>query len=373
MRIGIPREVMDNEYRVAEVPAGVEVLVRGGHRVLVETGAGQGSGIADDEYATAGATIVPDAAAAFGEADLVCKVKEPQPEEYGRIRPGQVVFTYFHFAAGLALTDAMLKSGATCIAYETIEDRRGALPLLTPMSEVAGRMAVQEGAKYLEKPMMGRGILLGGVPGVPPAEVVILGGGVVGSNAAKIAAGLGARVTILDVDLDRLRYLDDIMPANVVEQYSTPQTIREGLARADLLVGAVLRSGAKAPTLVPRSYLKLMKPGAVIVDVAIDQGGCVESARPTTHSAPTYIVDDIVHYCVKNMPGAVGRTSTYALTNATLRYQLALANKGFARAAREDAGVARGINILDGHITHEGVAEAFNREYVALDGLLNER
>jgi len=281
-----------------------------------------------------------------------------------------VVFTYFHFAAGQVLTDAMLRRKAVCIAYETIERPDGSLPLLTPMSEVAGRMAIQEGAKYLERPMMGRGILLGGVPGVPPAQVVILGGGIVGSNAAKIAAGLGARVSILDIDLDRLRYLSDVMPANVVTRYSTPHTIRELLKTADLLVGAVLRSGAKAPNLVPREYLKLMPPGAVIVDVAIDQGGCVETARPTTHSNPTYVVDGIVHYCVKNMPGAVGRTSTYALTNATLDFTRELANKGFRRAARENPAIARGVNILDGKITCEGVAEAFNREFVPVAGLI---
>ncbi|MHC5020510.1 MAG: alanine dehydrogenase [Planctomycetota bacterium] len=370
MRIGIPREIMDNEYRVSAVPAGVEVLVKAGHEVVVETQAGAGSGFPDEDYESVGAVIAPDADTVFSGAEMICKVKEPQEVEFARIRENQIVFTYFHFAAGEKLTDAMLDRGAICIAYETVEDAKGTLPLLTPMSEVAGRMSVQEGAKYLEKPMMGRGILLGGVPGVPPAKVTVLGGGVVGTNAAKIAAGLGAQVTVFDIDLERMRYLDDVMPANVVEQYSTPHAIRAALRETDLLIGAVLLAGAKAPRLVPREYLKLMQPGAVIVDVAIDQGGCVETARPTTHSEPTYVVDDVVHYCVKNMPGAVGRTSTHALTNATLRYTAQIAGKGWIRAAREDAGLARGINTLRGHITHEGVAEAFNREYTPIETLL---
>ncbi len=372
MHIGIPREIMDNEYRVSAVPAGVEVLVKAGHTVSVETQAGSGSGFPDEDYLEVGAVIAPDADAVFAAADMICKVKEPQEVEYARIRENQVVFTYFHFAANEKLTDAMLDRGAICIAYETVEDTKGTLPLLTPMSEVAGRMSVQEGAKYLEKPMMGRGILLGGVPGVPPAKVTVLGGGVVGTNAAKIAAGLGAQVTVFDVDLDRMRYLDDIMPANVVEQYSTPHAIRAALRETDLLIGAVLLAGAKAPTLVPREYLKLMQAGAVIVDVAIDQGGCVETARPTTHSEPTYVVDDVVHYCVKNMPGAVGRTSTHALTNATLRYTAQIAGKGWVRASREDVGLARGINTLRGKITHEGVAGAFNREYTPVETLLTD-
>ncbi len=370
MRIGIPREIMDHENRVGIVPAGVDVLVRGGHSVLVQAGAGQGSGISDEDYTKAGAKVVSDAVSIWGEAEMILKVKEPLPPEYGLVRPGLVIFTYFHFAAYKALTEAMLEKKAACIAYETIQREDRSLPLLTPMSEIAGRMAVQEGAKYLEKPMMGRGILLGGVPGVAPARVVILGGGIVGTNAAKVAAGLGSWVSILDTNLDRLRYLSDIMPPNVHTIYSTPYAIQEAVREADLLIGAVLRSGAKAPKLVPRGYLSLMKPGAVIVDVAVDQGGCVETTRPTTHSNPTFIVDGIVHYCVANMPGAVGRTSTHALTNATLPYAVELAGKGWRRAVRENREIARGVNVVDGRITHEAVAEAWNREYTPLDKVL---
>ncbi len=359
MIVGVPREIKDNENRVAIVPAGVDVLRRAGHEVLIEAGAGHGSGIGDEEYAAAGATLVPTAGEVWEGARLVLKVKEPLPAEYSLVRSGHALFTYFHFAASKELTDAMLTSGATCIAYETIEDDRGRLPLLTPMSEIAGRMSIQEGAKYLEKPMMGRGILLGGVPGVEPASVCIIGAGVVGANAAKVAAGLGARVTVLDIDLDRLRYLDDIMPKNVMTLYSNAYNIRDRVRVADLVIGAVLVPGARAPVLVPRGMLKEMKHGAVIIDVAVDQGGCVETCRPTTHSDPTFIVDGIVHYCVANMPGAVGRTSTYALTNVTLPYVLRLANLGPIEAARRFPGIRKGINVTTGKVLHPEVAGTF--------------
>lgn len=370
MRVGVPREIKSNEHRIAMVPAGVDALVRAGHEVMVAQDGGMGSGIHDQEYLDAGAKIAADNAEVFAWADMIVKVKEPLPEEYGLIRPEQTVFTYFHLAASRELTEAMVKSKATCVAYETIEDRNGRLPLLTPMSEVAGRMAVQEGAKYLEKPMMGRGILLGGIPGVEPAYVVVLGGGVVGSNAAKIAAGLGANVAILDVNLDRLRYLDEIMPPNVTTIYSTQYAVREQCRRADLVIGAVLSTGARAPVLVPREYLKEMKPGAVVVDVAIDQGGCIETARATTHQDPTYVIDGVVHYCVANMPGAVGRTSTYGLTNATLPYVLRIAKQGVLETAKRDPGFAKGINVMDGKITCEPVAEFFKLPCTALNALI---
>jgi alanine dehydrogenase len=370
MRVGVPREIKSNEHRIAMVPAGVDALVRAGHEVMVAQDGGIGSGITDQEYLDAGAKIASDNAEVFRWADMIVKVKEPLPEEYSMIRREQTVFTYFHLAASRELTEAMVKTHSVCVAYETIEDKQGRLPLLTPMSEVAGRMAIQEGAKYLEKPMMGRGILLGGVPGVEPAYVVILGGGVVGANAAKIAAGLGANVAILDVNLDRLRYLDEIMPGNVTTLYSTQYAVREQCRRADLVVGAVLTSGARAPTLVPREYLKEMKPGAVVVDVAIDQGGCIETARPTTHKDPTYVVDGVVHYCVANMPGAVGRTSTYALTNATLPYVLKLAKHGAIEAARMDPGFAKGLNVVDGKITCAPVAEFFKLPHTPLSALV---
>jgi alanine dehydrogenase len=358
--VGVPKEIKTDEYRVAMIPVGVEELTRAGHKVLIQAGAGQGSGISDEQYAANGAEIVPDAASVWERADLVVKVKEPLPEEWPLLRPGQIVFTYFHFAADEPLTKAVMQSGITAVAYETIRDARGGLPLLTPMSEVAGRMSIQEGAKFLERPFEGRGILLGGVPGVLPANVVILGGGVVGANAAKVAAGLGANVTILDVNLDRLRYLDDVMPRNVTTLFSDRHNIADSLNRADLLIGAVLIPGAKAPYLVRRADLKRMQPRAVIIDVAIDQGGCVETSRPTTHSNPTYMIDDVVHYCVTNMPGAVGRTSTYALTNVTLPYVLQLARKGFERAVRENPGLAQGVNIRGGKVTNPAVAETFH-------------
>jgi alanine dehydrogenase len=362
MRVGVPREIKTDEYRVAMIPVGVEELTRAGHQVLIQEGAGQGSGISDEQYARNGATIVADAAALWKQGDLVVKVKEPLPEEWPLLQTGQIVFTYFHFAADEPLTRAVMASGATAIAYETIKDARGNLPLLTPMSEVAGRMSIQEGAKFLERPFDGRGILLGGVPGVLPANVVILGGGVVGANAAKVAAGLGANVRILDINLDRLRYLDDVMPRNVTTLYSDRHNILDSLDRADLVIGAVLIPGARAPYLVRREDLKRMVPRAVIIDVAIDQGGCVETSRPTTHSKPTYLVDDIVHYCVTNMPGAVGRTSTYALTNVTLPYVLQLAKKGLDRAVVENPALAQGVNIRRGRVTNPAVAETFGLE-----------
>jgi alanine dehydrogenase len=364
MIVGVPKEIKTDEYRVAMIPVGVEELTRLGHRVLIQSGAGQGSGISDEQYAANGAEIVPAAAEVWGRADLVVKVKEPLPQEWPLLRRGQIVFTYFHFAADERLTRAVLESGITAVAYETIRDARGNLPLLTPMSEVAGRMSIQEGAKFLERPFEGRGILLGGVPGVLPANVVILGGGIVGANAAKVAAGLGANVTILDINLERLRYLDDVMPRNVTTLYSDRHNILDSLFRADLVIGAVLIPGARAPYLVRRDDLKRMQPRAVIIDVAIDQGGCVETSRPTTHSQPTYIVDDVVHYCVTNMPGAVGRTSTYALTNGTLRYVLQLAKKGLDRAVKENAGLAEGVNIRAGKVTNPAVAETFGLECV---------
>jgi alanine dehydrogenase len=357
--IGVPKEVKTHEYRVAMIPVGVEELTRAGHTVLIQEGAGQGSGISDDQYSDHGATIVPDAAAVWQSADLIVKVKEPLPDEWPRMRSGQIVFTYFHFAADEALTHAVMKSGITAVAYETIRDARGQLPLLTPMSEVAGRMSIQEGAKYLERPFEGRGILLGGVPGVLPANVVVLGGGVVGANAAKVAAGLGANVAILDINLDRLRYLDDVMPKNVTTLYSHRHNVLDQISRADLLIGAVLIPGARAPYLVRREDLMAMPQGSVIVDVAIDQGGCVETSKPTTHDKPTYIIDGVIHYCVTNMPGAVGRTSTYALTNVTLPYVFQLAKKGLDRALKENAGLAQGVNIRDGKVTNPAVAATF--------------
>lgn len=363
MIIGVPQEIKHDEYRVALLPVGVEELVRAGHTVLVESGAGLGSGLADHEYLAQGAELAAGAGEVFARADLILKVKEPQPSEYALLRPGQIVFTYFHFAASRELTEAMRESGATCVAYETLRDSRGRLPLLTPMSEVAGRMSIQEGAKYLERPQMGRGILLGGVPGVAPAHITILGGGVVGANAARIAAGFQADIAILDVNMDRLRYLDDIMPANVNVLYSDRHVIREQLQRTDLVIGAVLIPGALAPRLVREEDLKYMKPGSVVIDVAIDQGGCLETSRPTTHGDPTYIVQDVVHYCVTNMPGAVGRTSTFALCNVTLPWALKLADQGMPQAAEASQSLASAINVYEGEITNRAVAETFDMPY----------
>jgi len=366
MIIGVPREIKSDEYRVALIPVGAEELTRAGHQVLVQAGAGQGSGIGDEAYAKAGAEIVTDADLLWQRAQMIIKVKEPLPDEWPRLRPGQTVFTYFHFAADERLTHIVMSSGITAVAYETIRDAKGNLPLLTPMSEVAGRMSIQEGAKYLERPFQGRGILLGGVPGVAPANVVVLGGGIVGANAAKVAAGLGAHVSLLDINLERLRYLDDVMPRNVTTLFSDRHTVLDCLSRADLVIGAVLIPGARAPMLVRREDLSRMPPRAVIIDVAIDQGGCIETSRPTTHASPTYIVDDIVHYCVTNMPGAVGRTSTYALTNVTLPYALQLANKGTDRACAENPSLALGVNIKNGKITNFAVAATFGLECVGL-------
>lgn len=363
MIVGVPREIKQDEYRVALIPVGAEELTTAGHTVLVERGAGLGSGISDELYVKNGAEIVDSAEDLFSRSDMVIKVKEPQPTEWALLKPGQILFTYFHFAADEALTRGFLETGATAVAYETLEGRSGQLPLLTPMSEVAGRMSIQEGAKYLERPQLGRGILLGGVPGVPPAHIVILGGGVVGKNAAQIAAGFQADVVILDISVDRLRYLEDIMPANVNTLYSDRHNIRAELELADLVIGAVLIPGARAPVLVPESALKMMKPGAVLIDVAVDQGGCIETSRPTTHSDPTFVVDGVVHYCVANMPGAVGRTSTYALCNVTLPYALKLANLGLNAACSQDQGLHTAVNIHQGQITNRAVAETFGLEW----------
>jgi alanine dehydrogenase len=363
MRVGVPKEIKRDEYRVAMLPVGVEELTRRGHTVLVEAGAGLGSGLPDVAYVRHGAHTVDSAEALFADADLIVKVKEPQPVEIGRLRRGQTVFTYFHFAADRRLTEAVLATGATAVAYETLTDDRGRLPLLTPMSEVAGRMSIQEGAKYLERPQMGRGILLGGVPGVAPASITILGGGIVGANAARIAAGFQANVSVLDVNMDRLRYLDDVMPPNVDVLFSDRHTIREQLRRADLVVGAVLIPGARTPNLVEEEDLKLMQPGAVLIDVAVDQGGCFETSRPTTHSEPTYVVHDVVHYCVTNMPGAVGRTSTFALCNVTLPWVLRVAEQGIVAAAMASRPLARAVNMFDGAITNRAVAETFGMDY----------
>ncbi len=359
MRIGIPKEIKTNENRVSCVPAGVEALVSAGHTVYVEKSAGEGSGFSDEQYVAVGAKILNTADEVWKEAEMIIKVKEPIAVEWPRMRKGQTIFTYFHFAADHKLTQAHLASGATCIAYETVELPSRELPLLTPMSEVAGRMAVQQGAKYLEKIYGGRGILLGGVPGVAPARVSILGGGTVGHNAAKMAAGLGAHVTILDTSLERLRYLSDVMPPNVQLLFSNRHAVQEQLAEADLVIGGVLIPGALTPRLIRREDLKTMHPGAVIVDVAVDQGGCAETTHPTTHENPTYTVDGVIHYAVANMPGGVPRTSTLALTNATLPYVLQLANKGWKQALRDNGALQKGLNIVDGKITHQAVAAAF--------------
>jgi len=366
MKIGVPKEIKDNENRIAITPAGVESLVGDGHEVMVQAGGGAGSGIGDREFQEAGAKMVKGAAEIFAAAEMIIKVKEPLPEEYGLIRKGQILYTFFHFAASRELTDAMIGTGAICIAYETVEDSHGRLPLLTPMSEVAGRLSIQEGAKFLEKPMGGRGVLLGGVPGVPPAEVAVLGGGVVGTNAAKIAAGMGANVAILDVSLDRLRYLDDVMPANVTTLYSSKYNVLGACRRADLVVGAVLIPGAKAPFLVTRAVLKQMKDGSVLVDVAVDQGGCAETTRPTTHSSPTFVEEGVVHYCVANMPGAVARTSTQALTNATLPWVVRLARYGADKLAKMDPHFADAINMNRGILTNKPVAEAHDLHFEPL-------
>lgn len=365
------REIKEDENRVGLLPSGVEAVVAAGGQAIVETGAGVGIAIDDDAYRAAGAEVVSSAEEVWARADMIVKVKEPLPAEYRSMRPGQILFTYFHLAADERLTRACVESGAICIAYETVEATDGSLPLLAPMSEVAGRMAVQEGAKYLERAMGGRGILLGGVPGVAPANVMILGAGMVGTEAAKIAAGIGANVTVFDVSLNRLRYLDDVMPKNVTTLYSTSAAIREKALQTDLLIGAVLLKGAKAPTLVPRSVVSQMKAGAVIVDVAVDQGGCVETIKPTTHKDPTYFVDGVLHYGVANMPGAVPHTSTSALTNATLPFVLALTKKGWKKALHDDLALRKGLSVADGKITFAPVAEQFALAYVAPETLLS--
>ena len=367
MIIGIPKEIKNNENRVGMTPSGVKELVRHGHTVYVQHTAGEGSGFSDEAYVKAGATILPGIADVYGAAEMIIKVKEPIEPEYALVRPGQVLFTYFHFACDRALTDAMLASGATCIAYETVTDRSGHLPLLIPMSEVAGRMSVQEGARFLEKPQGGKGILLGGIPGVKPAKVLILGGGVVGRNAALMAAGLGADVTITDISLPTLRHLSEVMPANVKTLFSSRHNIEQELPAVDLVIGSVLIPGAKAPHLITRDMLALMRPGTVLVDVAIDQGGCFETSHATTHSDPIYTVDGIVHYAVANIPGDVPFTSTLGLTNATLPYALRLADKGWRRACADDPGLAEGVNITDGKVTYPGVAEAFGMTCFKID------
>ncbi len=363
MIIGVPKEIKNNENRVALTPAGTQEFVKRGHTVYIQKTAGVGSGFTDEEYAKAGGKLIADAAEVFNLAEMIMKVKEPIEQEYKLIKKDQLVFTYFHFASYEPLTKAMIASGATCLAYETVERLDGSLPLLIPMSEVAGRMSIQEGAKYLEKPLKGRGILLGGVPGVMPAKVLILGGGVVGTNAAKIAAGMGADVTIMDVNINRLRYLDDVMPKNVHTIVSNEYTIREMVKDHDLIIGGVLIPGAKAPMLITRDMLKTMRPGTVLVDVAVDQGGCIETCRPTTHEDPTFIIDDVVHYCVANMPGAVPYTSTLALTNATLPYAIRLANLGWKKASQDNTDLRNGLNIIHGEVVYKGVSDAFQLPY----------
>jgi alanine dehydrogenase len=371
MLISVPKEIKNNENRVAITPGGVKELTKAGHKVFVQSTAGESSGFNDEKYAEAGAEIVPDIRSAYEVGEMIVKVKEPIESEYKFIRPGQLIFTFFHFASSKILTKAMIESRAVCLAYETVEKTDRSLPLLVPMSEVAGRMAVQQGAKYLEKPFKGRGILLGGVPGVLPAKVLILGGGVVGSEAAKMAAGLGADVTIMDINLDRMRYLADVMPANVRTLMSNEHNIRKLIPNHDLIIGAVLIPGAKAPFLITRDMLKDMQKGTVMVDVAVDQGGCIETCKPTTHENPIYVVDDVIHYCVANMPGAVPYTSTLALTNATLPYTLQLANQGWKQACIENHELKMGLNIVDGKVVYKAVAEAFDLPYQKADVVLD--
>ena len=370
MIIGVPKEIKNNENRVGLTPAGVAELRKHGHTLYVQATAGQGSGFQDEEYEQAGAELLSSIEEVYAAAEMIIKVKEPIAQEYPLIKEGQLLFTYFHFASSEELTRAMIERKAVCLAYETVETSSRALPLLIPMSEVAGRMAPQEGAKYLEKPLKGRGILLGGVPGVKPAHVLVLGGGVVGTQAAKIAAGLGAQVTLMDISLNRLRELDDIMPKNVVTVYSNEYNIREAIKTADLIVGAVLIPGAKAPHLITRDMLKSMKPGTVLVDVAVDQGGCIETCKPTTHEDPTFIIDDVVHYCVANMPGAVPYTSTLALTNATLPYAVKLANQGWRVACLLNDELQKGLNVVNGQIVYKGVADAWDLPLSSVESVL---
>jgi len=370
MLIGVPKEIKTHENRVALLPGGVIELIKHGHNIIIEKNAGLASGFPDELYEQAGATIIETADEVWLKAEMIMKVKEPIASEYQHMREGQIIFTYFHFAASQELTEAVMKSGAVAIAYETVEKMDGSLPLLIPMSEVAGRMSAQEGAKYLERAQGGRGVLLAGIPGVKPGNVMVLGGGVVGVNAAKMAAGLGANVYIYDVSVQRLRYLDDVMPKNVVTMFSSEANIRDMLPHMDLVIGAVLIPGAKAPRLITRDMLSLMKPGAVIVDVAIDQGGCIETAKPTTHDKPTYIIDEVVHYCVANMPGAVPHTSTIGLTNVTMSYAIQIANKGWIQAIRENRELERGLNIAKGNIVYRDVAESFGFEYTPITKFL---
>ncbi len=362
MIVGVPKEIKNHEYRVGLVPAGARELVRRGHRVVVQSGAGAAIDIADEDYRLVGCEIAADVEQVWSQADIIAKVKEPQAGEWPRIKPNHIVFTYFHFASSRELTDAMIASGAACVAYETVEDTRKTHPLLTPMSEVAGRLSIQAGSTYLEKVHGGRGLLMGGVPGVEPAHVVVVGGGVVGTNAAKVAAGMGANVVIMDVNLERLRYLDDVMPANVRTLFASEYNIEDQLPKSDVIIGSVYLTGARAPHVIRRDHLKTMRRGTVLVDVAIDQGGCFESSRPTTHSEPIFVDEGIIHYCVTNMPGAVARTSTFALTNATLPYLLRLADGGL-KAAKADPGFMRGLNTFDGKVTHYAVARAFDLEH----------
>lgn len=371
MIIGLPKEIKNNENRVGLTPAGVSAFTKAGHTVYFQSTAGEGSGFSDDSYIQAGGKVLPGIADVYAIADMIVKVKEPIAEEYPLIKENQLLFTYFHFASYEPLTKAMIERKAVCLAYETVETKDRQLPLLIPMSEVAGRMAIQEGAKYLEKPMKGRGILLGGVPGVKPAQVLILGGGIVGTQSAKMAAGMGADVTIMDISLNRLRQLDDILPKNVKTVYSNDYNIREAIKTSDLIVGAVLIPGAKAPHLITREMLKMMQPGTVLVDVAVDQGGCIETCEPTTHENPTYIIDGIVHYCVANMPGAVPYTSTLALTNATLPYALQLANKGWKKACQDNQELALGLNVIQGKVVYKGVSDAFGLPFTPVSEFLN--
>ncbi|WP_241558255.1 alanine dehydrogenase [Mariniphaga sediminis] len=370
MIIGVPKEIKNNENRIALTPAGAAELVKRGHEVYVQAGGGNGSGFTDEDYLHAGVKMLPTIEKVYETAEMIMKVKEPIEPEYKLIKKGQILYTYFHFASSERLTKAMIENGSVCLAYETVELPDGSLPLLVPMSEVAGRMSVQEGAKYLEKTFGGYGVLLGGVPGVPPAKVLILGGGIAGTEAAKMAAGLGADVTIMDINLRRMRYLDDIMPANVKTMMSNEYNIRDMVQTHDLIIGAVLIPGAKAPHIVPRDMLKIMRPGTVLVDVSVDQGGCFETTVATTHADPTFTIDDVIHYCVANMPGAVPRTSTIALTNATLPYALQIADKGWKQACSDNLSLRKGLNVVDGKVVYKGVAEAFNLSHENVESVL---
>lgn len=371
MKIGVPKEIKPQEARVALTPGGVLDFIRKGHSVYIQSNAGLNSGFSDSDYKLAGAEILPDIGSVYGTAEMIIKVKEPIQDEYALIKENQLLFTYFHFASNETLTKAMIEKKAVCLAYETVELSDGSLPLLIPMSEVAGRMSIQEGAKYLEKPSKGKGILLGGVPGVEPAKVLVLGGGIVGMQAARMAAGFGAKVTILDLNLNRLRYLSETMPANVTTLYSSEYNIRRLIKDHDLIIGAVLIPGAKAPKLITRDMLKEMQPGSVLVDVAVDQGGCFETTAPTTHENPVFVIDNIVHYCVANMPGAVPMTSTIALTNATLPFAIQLATKGWKNACRENSSLLSGLNIVHGKVVYKGVADAFNLPLSSIASILN--